>query len=513
MKSVSLLITLALVLAATLPAAAHPLGNFTINHLVKIRVAGDHVYARYVLDLAEIPTFQVMRARSASGRFDRAELARWAASVTPTILSDFTLTVDGKRVVLFADAPHARTRPGAGGLPLLYWTADLHAALPRTHRERTLTAIDRVYQGRLGWKDIVVAPQAEPTHELLHYPGALLGSPRQVSAVSATLAASGAAIGIVAQEQAPPAPAGSSSQVRSNTLSDMIARGSSSPLFVLLTLLTAIGLGALHALEPGHGKTLLAASLVGARATSKQAVILAAGLTFAHTIGVILLGLAMLFAARSIVPEDIYPWITIGSGIAVAVLGARSLARYLHGAAPHDHGHALGAHDHARDDHLHHGGARGQDHIIPGNEPLSFANVVLVAMSGNIAPCPAALVVLLTALTLHQVAYGMVVVVAFSVGLAALLTAMGLGFVRGAAWISTRKEFDRLIANGPMLSASVISLIGAIMIGRGFSDSPAFHASALTVAALVACAIAGYALSAGHAHTHAHADEPGRADV
>lgn len=490
MKRVSLLTTLAFVLAATLPAAAHPLGNFTINHLVKIRVAGDRVYARYVLDLAEIPTFQVMRARSASGRFDRAELARWAASLTPTILSGFTLIVDGKRVVLLADAPHARTRPGAGGLPLLYWTADLHSALPPTHGERTLTAIDRVYQGRLGWKDIVVAPQAEPTHELLHYPGALLGSPRQVSAVSATLAASGAAIYIVVQEQAPPAPAGSSSQVRSNTLSDMIAHGSSSPLFVLLTLLTAIGLGALHALEPGHGKTLLAASLVGARATSKQAVILAAGLTFAHTIGVVLLGVAMLFAARSIVPENIYPWITIGSGIAVAVLGARSLARYLHGAAPHDHA-----------------------HIIPGNEPLSFTNVVLVAMSGNIAPCPAALVVLLTALTLHQVAYGMVVVVAFSVGLASLLTAMGLGFVRGAAWISTRKEFDRLIAYGPMLSASVISLIGSIMIGRGFSDSPVFHASALAVAALVACAIGGYVLSAGHSHTHAHTDEPERADV
>src|SRR4029077_6556674 len=122
---------------------------------------------------------------------------------------------------------------------------------------------------------------------------------------------------------------GQPSQARPNALSDMLARGRSTPLIFILTLLAAIGLGALHALEPGHGKTLLAVSLVGARATPKQALLLATGLTIAPTAGVLLLGVALLFAARWIVPEAIYPWITFASGLIVASLGASSLARYV----------------------------------------------------------------------------------------------------------------------------------------------------------------------------------------
>ncbi len=131
------------------------------------------------------------------------------------------------------------------------------------------------------------------------------------------------------------------SQVRSNALSDMLAKGAANPWLVLLTLVMAIGLGALHALEPGHGKTLLAVSLVGARATSKQAFILAAALTFAHTAGVLALGLVMLAAAQWIVPENIYPWITLASGALVAMIGAQALSRYIKTRRGEDH-----AHDH-----------------------------------------------------------------------------------------------------------------------------------------------------------------------
>ena len=96
---------------------------------------------------------------------------------------------------------------------------------------------------------------------------------------------------------------------------------------MLGALLLAIALGALHALEPGHGKTLLAVSLVGARATPRQAVILAVALTVAHTAGVLALGFVVLAATRWIVPEQIYPWITLASGLFVTVLGARAVAR------------------------------------------------------------------------------------------------------------------------------------------------------------------------------------------
>jgi len=491
-RGVPILAMLVTLVLDALPALAHPLGNFTVNHLAKISVGRERVNVRYVLDLAEIPSFQIMRQRNADGRFDRAQLEAWARSVTPTVLAGFTLTADDAPVTLTADAPRARMHPGAGGLPLLYWRVDLHGKLPAARDTRTLRSLraaDRVYVGRIGWKDIIVAPQREPTNELLSYPNALLGSPRRISAIAASIAPSGAAMHVIAEGETVPAPAGSASQVRSNTLSDLLARGSSNPFAVLLTVFVAVGLGALHALEPGHGKTLLAVSLAGARASAKEALILAAGLTFAHTIGVLLLGIALLLTARWIVPEVVYPWITVASGTAVACLGAGALARYVHAHGDdHEHGHA---------------------HTSPRDHPLSFGSVVLVAMSGNIAPCPAALVVLLTALMLHHVVYGMIVILAFSLGLAALLTAMGIGVVRGACWISRRPELDRIVAHAPLFSACAISLIGAVMIGRGLERSPLFGTPALGVTLLVLCAIAGYAMS----RRHTHARDYGRSNV
>src|ERR1700730_6026253 len=342
----------------------------------------------------------------------------------------------------------------------------------------------------------------EPTDELRHYPNALLGSPRGVTSIAAVVTKAGLRAASSATASVAIA-SPSASQIRSNALSDMLARGSANPWIVLLTLLAAVGLGALHAAEPGHGKTLLAVSLVGARATPRQALFLAVGLTIAHTAGVIVLGGLLLVAARWVVPEAIYPWITIVSGAAVAILGAGALARFIrarrgaaygHGGDRHSHGHT---HDH---DHAH-------DRALPGDQALSFRGVMLVAMSGNIAPCPAALVVLLAALALHEVAYGIAVVVAFSVGLAGVLTGLGIALVRGAAWISRRPAFDTVTAYAPLVSAGVISVIGAVMLGQGAAAS-GLGAPPVTVAVLALTAIVAFAFSPGHVHAqgqaHAH---------
>jgi nickel/cobalt transporter (NicO) family protein len=325
----------------------------------------------------------------------------------------------------------------------------------------------------------------------------LLGSPRDVAAAQMTMTATGAwAVTDMTTESAA-APV--VSQIKSNALSDMLAKGTSNPIVVILTLLAAVGLGALHAAEPGHGKTLLAVSLVGARATPKRALLLAVGLTVAHTAGVLLLGAVLLVAARWIVPEAIYPWITLLSGAAVAVLGATALARFIRArrAAGHHHegDRAHHGHDHDR--------AHGHDHGVRGDAPLSFRGVMIVAMSGNIAPCPAALVVLLAALALHEVGYGLAVVVAFSVGLAAVLTGLGIALVRGAAWISTRPLFDKAAAYAPLASACVISVIGSVMLGQG-AAAGAFAAPPLAVTLLTLTAIVAFAVSPGHAHAHAH---------
>jgi ABC-type nickel/cobalt efflux system permease component RcnA len=293
---------------------------------------------------------------------------------------------------------------------------------------------------------------------------------------------------------------------RSNALSDILAGGARDPLVVLGALLLAIALGALHALEPGHGKTLLAVSLVGARATPRQAIILAVALTVAHTAGVLALGFVVLAATRWIVPEQIYPWITLASGLFVTILGARAVARevrkrlptaHVHAHAhphahPHEHGHVHAA------DHHHHGHDDGHTHVIPGTAPLTFRTAVIAAASGNVAPCPAALVVLLAAISLHRIGYGLALIVAFSVGLALVLTVLGIAVVRSAAWLVARPQFDRVARFAPLVTASVIAVVGAVMVGQGFAAQGA-GAPALLVTSLVLVAVAGYAF-AWHQH-------------
>ncbi len=466
------------------PAQAHPLGNFTINHLAKVRVAAHGLTIRYVVDMAEIPTFQVMSERAIEGNERSARLAQWGRDEITVIQSGLTIRADGKPLMLAAGIPKVSTRPGAGGLPTLYFVDEFRAIFPAAGSPHVLAIEDRAYSGRIGWKDIVVAPETEPTNELRSYPNALLGSPRSVWAVSITLASNGHVIARSVSEEELLAPAGSTSQVRSNLLSDMLAKGLTNPLIILLTFLLAIGLGALHALEPGHGKTLLAVSLVGARATPKQALILALALTFAHTAGVLALGIVLLVLAQWIVPENVYPWVTLGSGILVAALGAAALSRYVKAQRGLAHGHG----------HHHH------SHSAPANAPLSFKGVVLIAMSGNIAPCPAALVVLLTALTLHQVGYGLLVVVAFSIGLAVVLTGLGIAVVRGASWLSQRRGFDRFVHYGPPLTAVIIASIGAVMIAK--ASAIVLQTPVLIVVLCVLGAVTGFALSPGHSHSH-----------
>jgi ABC-type nickel/cobalt efflux system permease component RcnA len=386
---------------------------------------------------------------------------------------------------------------------------------------------DLTEPGRLGWKDVVAGAQREPTDELRAYPSALIGSPRTRTALVADVDAAGRVAADPSAGDAIAAdPTASTPLARSNALSDVLAKGAGDPLVVLGALLLAIALGALHALEPGHGKTLLAVSLVGARATARQAVILATALTVAHTAGVLALGVALLLAAQWIVPEQIYPWITLASGALVTVLGARAVAREIRNRLPfahvhrhthdhahpheHDHVHAGGAHHHHHDEAHDHGAlddaAHARSHAVPGTAPLTFRSAVLAAASGNVAPCPAALVVLLAAIGLHQVGYGMVLIVAFSIGLAAVLTGLGIAVVRSAAWLVSRPRFDRAARWAPLVTAFVIATVGALMVGQGFV-AQGIGVPVPLVAAVVLAAVVGYAFAwhRGNTPSGAHA--------
>jgi len=513
----------AAVLALASPAAAHPLGNFTENHLSRITAEHGALHVRYVLDLAEIPAFALQRSLDAHGTPSHETLARWASSHANAVAPQLELRVDGRAVGLIPRTSSVRPHPGAGALPTLYFTAAYAAPLaPGPH---AIVYRDRSAPGRLGWKDVVVGAEREPTNELRAYPSALVGSPRARTARAAHVDTHGTIVADarpLVENEAAAAAAPSAPLARSNALSEVLAKGPGDPLVVLGALLLALALGALHALEPGHGKTLLAVSLVGARATARQAIVLASALTFAHTAGVLALGVVLLLAAAWIVPEQIYPWVTLGSGVFVTVLGARAVAREVRRRLPfahahahahphahahvHDHVHAPGEdHHHHHGDHHHHHDddgelAHARAHAIPGTAPLTFRSAVLAAASGNVAPCPAALVVLLAAIALHQVGYGLVLIVAFSVGLAAVLTVLGIAVVRSAAWLVARPRFERAARQAPLITSCAIATVGAVMVGEGFAAQGSGVPAPLA-AALVLLAVAGYAFAWHHHRT------------
>ena len=484
----------AIVAALFIPAVAdaHPLGNFTSNHLTRIEVRPTSIELHYVLDDAEIPTFTLLRSLDAHGTPSAAELNAWGLRHANEIAPQLMLTAGGKPVDLSLLATHVQLRPGAAGLSTLYFTADFHSVRPPGAQRIEFS--DTTLLGRIGWKDVVVVPQHEPTNELRTYPNALIGSPRDRTSVAVTVAADGAIS--VADTGAVPV-FGMASTARMNDLSDVLARNLSDPLVLFGALLLAIGLGALHALEPGHGKTLLAISLVGARATVPQAMILATALTIAHTIGVLIFGVVILTLARYVVPEALYPWIALLSGVFVAILGARALGREIARrrspltAHAHDHDH-----NHRHDDHHHHDddgfseAVHAHSHLIPGSAPISFRSAIVAASTGNVAPCPAALVVLLAAIATHRIGWGLVLIVAFSIGLALTLTLLGVAVVRSAAWLTRRPQFDRLARHAPLVTAGAISVIGAWMIGegavaQGFVATPVF-VSLVVLATIIA---------------------------
>lgn len=462
-------------------AAAHPLGNFTINHLARIGVNARQLRVHYVLDIAEIPTFQIMHA---AGTWSPERMRDWANGESALVADGLTIEVNGSALTLKLERTTARTRPGAGGLPILYWTGDYTAPIPS---RAAVSVHDSVYgDRRIGWKDIVLPGTADPTNALRSYPSALIGSPRQNDAATFDVADGRVVHAHVSGDGG--GTWGATSIVRTSALSDLVSRSGQTPLLIVLTILAAFGLGALHGLEPGHGKALLAFTLVGARATFKQAVILAAALTVAHTIAVVLLGL-LLCVAAGFATERLFTWITLVSGAAIAFIGVRALSAALAHAFAHRHHHAHG--------HTH-------EHAIEGSQPLRFRSAVVAAMSGGIAPCPAAIVVLLTALHLHRVGYGLALIVVFSLGLATVLSGIGIAVVHGASWLGRHTMFARVSKLAPFLTAGVITTVGSVMLTQGLSAAGAPVAPSAALAsvllAVAAAAVLPVFLTSRSAH-------------
>lgn len=431
---VASLAVVAAVLAHPREASAHPLGNFTVNHYAGIEVAGDRVYVRYVLDLAEIPTFQ-------SG--DRVRAPRYPSELAHQL----DLRLGGERAVLRPLAHRVVERPGAGGLPTLRFEAVYTASL----RGSAFTFADRSFASRIGWREVTVrardgarlvsssVPAASRSDELRAYPRDLLRSPLDVRSATARFVAG------TAHAAPPRLDRSAASGHTGDGLAGLIGREDPTFGVVLLSLLVAAFWGAAHALTPGHGKALVAGYLVGTRGRPRHAFALGATVTVTHTAGVFGLGLVTLGLSTVVVPEQVYPWLTLVSGLLVVGVGAGVLLRRARHARGH-HGHH-GAHHH----HDHHG------------DDIGVRGILGIGAAAGLLPCPSALVVLLSAIALHRLAFGLALIVAFSVGLAATITSIGL------AAVLARRAFGRARLDGPLiralpaLSAAVIVAVGLVI--------------------------------------------------
>jgi nickel/cobalt transporter (NicO) family protein len=415
-------------LAAPTAAAAHPLGNFTVNRFSRIEVAGNRVYLRYVLDLAEIPTYQ-------AGKIDRRLYAR-------RIAHGAHLELDGRRAPLTPIAAALAHPRGVGGLP----TTRLELLLrgPRLDRPESLHYVDANYADRIGWKEIVVGRNAPSTSdELRAYPQDLLRSPLDVSSVSGRLRPAAGSAPHLSSGRSLAAP----DRVADAGFAALIGRDHLSAAVILASLAAAFFWGMAHALSPGHGKTIVTAYLVGQRGTAWHAGLLGLIVTATHTIGVFTLGLVTLALSEFIVPEQLYPWLNLATGLLVVAIGASVLSARLR----HRRGHG-------RDHHHHH-------HHHHQHGP-SRRSLVAVGVSGGLLPCPSALVVLLAAISLHRIAFGLLLIVAFSMGLALSITGVGL------VAVLAKRAFRRLSFDGPIVrllpaaSALVILAAGLAMTAR-----------------------------------------------
>ena len=217
---------------------------------------------------------------------------------------------------------------------------------------------------------------------------------------------------------------------------------------ILGSLALAVFWGAAHALSPGHGKTIVTAYLVGSRGTPRHAALLGLVTTVTHTAGVFALGGITLLLSRWIVPDRLYPWLDLSAGLMVVAVGATVLAGRARHARAHRHGHHH--HQHHHDE--------GDAH--------SLRSLLAVGISGGLLPCPSALVVLLGAISLHRVGFGMALVGAFSVGLALAITSVGLVAVLAKGAFARFDGRGRLAAVLPAVSAAVILVAGVGMVVR-----------------------------------------------
>jgi nickel/cobalt exporter len=457
---ITFLLAAFLLFAATL--GAHPMGNLSINHYARLEPGAKGVNITYVLDLAEIPTFELTQTWNTPAGTEKTVLDRKAAIEVREWVSNLVITVDGNSVKPTIDSTTLTIIDGAGNLPVFHISSGLHVQAGQGR----LGYEDRNFTTRAGWREIVVragngaqvvktsAGKQEISQELTAYPQDPTKAPPQETKAWLEWKSAPAPIQVSKAEPAPPVVAAKAdvrppeaaamgTVKRNDSISKILRMKTISwPLMALLIGL-AFWFGALHALEPGHGKTMVAAYLVGEKGTAKHAVFLGSMVTFTHTISVFALGIATIFLSRYIMPEKISKVLGILSGLSIAWIGGVMLWRRAKTVL------------NARPDHSH-------PHTHPHSH--SMGSLIALGASGGLVPCPSALILLLSAISIGRPGLGVILLIAFSLGLAIVLTGTGILVVYAKNLLPVDKRTNNMVFSYmPVVSAAAIFIIGIVM--------------------------------------------------
>jgi nickel/cobalt transporter (NicO) family protein len=486
-------------------AIAHPMGNFSVSHYTRMEPTAKGLEVTYALDLAEIPTYTLFRDWKLDAKSPQADLEAKAAEQAREWAKGLEFRSAGKAIEPKFVRSSIRVSEGAGGLSVT--RIEMAFVVPDT--TGSVDFEDHNFQDRAGWKEIVVRPgrgaqlvrasqgDTEISKALTEYPPDPTKAPPQDLRASLEWeviqpkTAPVATTKIVPVEQPKPvlapvaAPPPSSTPnvaqppgtvVKGDYLSRLMGNKDAGLGLILVGIIVAFGLGAAHAFEPGHGKTIVAAYLVGSKGTPKHAIFLGGMVTFTHTISVYALGLATLFLTKYVNPALITQVLGAVSGVTIVIIGATMFSqrlKKLRAGRAHAYAHEHGlAHDHHHDhdhghshDHDHHHGPGGHSHAPEGD--ITLGSLIALGASGGLVPCPSALVILLASIALGHVGLGLILLISFSLGLALVLMAIGMLVLYAKSWLpdpqgASRHPLFRLV---PVLSAGVVVCLGLLMTG------------------------------------------------
>lgn len=503
------------------------LGNFTINQFCELTTYPDQMKIHFVVVFGQLPALRELHLAdsNADGVTTPEERDAYLAQRAEEYARNLHLSVDGASIPLTVERLWSSLPREQAGFSLRFDAEFVGPMLAATSKRR-VEFVNANYEGKIGWHELQVSGQKgtsvfdgdayvdSSTGGLSVNPNALPPDgplderEAHFSFVSGPIPSGSVALKARTVTFADPTPGAEAIAGPSNSnwlpaqtkrLLSLISAPTVSLKVKILALLGALVLGALHAFSPGHGKTVVGAYLIGSRGTPRHAVFLGLIVTITHTLGVFLLGFATLFAAHYVVPEKLFPIISLISGILVVGIGGSLLvqrinehrrkqsmqfvqiqppARGMWALAPvsiastHNHPHL---HDHHGHPHVHdralqdgtlvhsHGGTTHSHVPAQPGERITWRGLLALGVSGGLIPCPSAMVLLLACVALNKTALGLLLVVAFSVGLAATLTLVGLVF------LYARRLFPRLGNGGrwarglPIASAALITVVGIVI--------------------------------------------------